>query len=90
MKSRTGPRTIRRSVAISSALAREAASLAPPELRDNFNRLVVVAIEEFAARRKARAFEDSMTRMAADPAIQTESRAILGEFSAAEMDGLKS
>jgi hypothetical protein len=67
----------------------EASSVAPPELRHNFNRLVTVALQEFAARRKTRAFEDSMAQMASDPAIQAECGAIAREFAPSEGDGLK-
>ncbi len=63
--------------------------MAPPELRQNLNRLVTVALQEFAARRKQRDFEEAMAQMAADPAIQTVCALISKEFAAAETDGLK-
>jgi len=44
---------VRRSVALPRELIEEATNLAPRELRDNLNRLVVVSLEEFVARRKA-------------------------------------
>lgn len=80
--------TIRRSVALSQRLVQEVRGLAEPELRNNLNRLVTVALQEYAVRRRERAFENAMARMAADPAIQKECAAIGREFAAAESDGL--
>ena len=80
---------IRRTVALPSRLVGEVTALAPPSLRGNLNRLVTVALEEFAARRKALAFEQAMANMAADPAIRAESEAILREFAPAESDGIR-
>jgi len=73
--------TIRRSVALPEPLVKELAEVAPRELRGNLNRLVVVSLQEFVARRKLEAFQEAMARMAADPAIHAE-------FTAAEADGL--
>lgn len=53
------------------------------------NRLVTVALQEFAARREARAFRQAMAAMACDPAMQSEGAAITREFRAAEGDGLQ-
>jgi hypothetical protein len=83
-------KTVRRSVALPRHLVEEANAVAPPELGQNLNRLVTVALQEFAARRKARAFEEAMAQMAADPAIRTECAAIESDFSIAEGDGLTS
>lgn len=80
--------SIRRSVALPKRLVDEVAAVAPPELRGNWNRLVIVALEEFAGERRRQEFERAMARMAADPAIQKECAAIQREFSAAEADGL--
>ena len=41
------------------------------------------------AKRKERAFEQIITRMAADPAIQAECAAITKDFRLTEADGLK-
>jgi len=82
------PTTVRRSVALPRALVEAAAAAAPPVLRENMNRLVRVALEEFVARRAERAFEQTMIRMAADPALRTASAAISAEFVDAEEDGL--
>jgi hypothetical protein len=89
MKGKIPPKTVRRSVALSRRLVEEVKAAAPPELRENFNRLVTMALQEFAAKRKERAFEEAMARMAADPAIQAECASISKEFATAETDGLK-
>lgn len=80
--------TVRRSVALPKDLIQEVQMVAPAELRDNLNRLVIVALQDFAARQKARAFNEAMALMAADEQIQGESRAINEEFMVAEVDGL--
>jgi hypothetical protein len=82
-------KTVRRSVALPRQLIDEASSLAPPELRQNLNRLVTVALQEFAAKRRERAFEQVIAEMAIDPAIQAECRIITKGFTVAEPDGLK-
>ena len=89
MRTRGPAKTVRRSGALSRLLVEEVTALAPPELRENLNRLVTVALKEFAAHQKARAFDEAMARMAADPAIRAESLAISREFATAEADGLK-
>ena len=89
MKAKASPKTVRRSVALSRQLIEEVSAVAPPELRQNMNRLVTVALQEFASKRKERAFEDAMAKMAADPAIQAECASISKDFSAAEGDGLR-
>ncbi|MGH7964037.1 MAG: hypothetical protein ACRERD_19825 [Candidatus Binatia bacterium] len=89
MKAKIASKTIRRSVALSRQLIEEVSTVAPPELRQNLNRLVSVALQEFADRRKARAFEEAMAQMAADPAIQAACAAISQEFVIAEADGLQ-
>ena len=80
---------VRRSVALPRSLVEEVAAAAPPDLRGNMNRLVTVALREFVARRKARAFRRAMAEMAADPAIQLENTAIARKFAIAENDGLR-
>ncbi len=89
MKGKVSPKTVRRSVALSRELIEEVTKVVPPELRQNFNRLVTVALQEFTARRKARDFEEAMAQMAADPAIRAECGSIAREFATAETDGLK-
>jgi len=88
MKTKVAPRTVRRSVALPRSLVQAVVAAAPPDLRHNLNRLVVSALQEYVAARRARAFEQAMARMAADPAIQKECAAIAREFAAAEADGL--
>ena len=80
---------VRRSVALPQKLVEEATRVAPRELRDNLNRLIMTSLEEFVARRKAAAFEEAMVRMAEDPAIRRESAEIAAEFAPAELDGLR-
>ena len=89
MKSKVLPKTVSRSVALPRQLVEEVSAVAPPELRQNLNRLVTVALQEFAVKRKERTFEETMAQMAADPAIQAECAAISREFATAETDGLK-
>ena len=89
MKTKVVPKTVRRSVALSRQLIEEVSGLAPPDLRHNLNRLVTVALQEYAAQRRARAFEEAMARMAADPAIRAAAAAISKDFAIAEDDGLK-
>jgi hypothetical protein len=89
MKTKISPKTIRRSVALSRQLVEEVSALAPQDLRQNFNRLVAVALQEFAARQTTRTFEEAMAQMAADPAIRAECAAISRDFATTEADGLK-
>lgn len=90
MKSgKTSPvKTVRRSVAVPYQLIEEIRSLSPPELQDNFNRLVIVALRDFSTRKKKEAFQKAMAAMAADPDIYCECADISTEFSHAESDGL--
>ena len=81
--------SVRKSVVLSGKLL-EAASRAAPRLRGNFNRLVRTALEEFIRRREEEEFSEAMARMARDPAMRAESRAIEAEFRHTEMDGLPS
>jgi hypothetical protein len=89
MKSEPSPKTVRRSVALPCKLIEEVRTVAPPELRENLNRLVTVALQDFVTQRKKRSFEESMAKMAADPAIRTECTILSKEFAIAEADGLK-
>jgi hypothetical protein len=89
MNNSTKLRTIRRSVALPGTLVEELSALAPTELRDNWNRLVIVALQEYATRRRALAFESQMASMAADPGVQAECAIIAKEFSVADLDGLR-
>ena len=89
MKTKVLPKTVRRSVALSRQLVEQVSALAPPELRQNLNRLVTVALQEFAAHQKARAFEDAIAKMGRDPAIRAECATISRDFTITEADGLK-
>ncbi len=89
MKAKSASRTVRCSLALPRAVAQKATALAPNELRGNLNRLVRVALEEFAASREARAFEEAMACMAADPAVRKECASIERDFGPTEADGLR-
>ena len=80
-------KTVRRSVALPREIVEAASRAASPELRHNLNRLVIVALEEFIARRRLNEFEAAMEQMAADGAIRSESRRVGEEFAVAESDG---
>ena len=80
-------KTVRRSVALPRHLVEEASALAPPELRENLNRLVTVALQEFAAKRKTRAFEEAMAQMATDQAIRRECAAIERDLGSLKRTG---
>jgi DNA-binding phage protein len=80
--------SIRRSVVLPRELLDRVLSCAEPELKTNINRLVITALEEYAALRKKRKFEKAMADMARDPHIIRESQRISKEFGVAEYDGL--
>ena len=85
----SSPKTsVRRSVFLPSDLVAEAVESAPDGLKENFNRLVRTALEEYIESQKSRAFADEMRTMAADPDIQREVTAIDREFAQTEADGL--
>jgi hypothetical protein len=90
MKRRPPASTLRRSVALPAALVGELNSVAPPELRTNLNRLVIVSLQEYVSRRRRQAFESAVAAMAEDPQVQAECAAIARDFAATEMDGLGS
>ncbi|MCX6624857.1 MAG: hypothetical protein NTY38_28120 [Acidobacteria bacterium] len=81
--------TVRRSVALPSALIGELNSVAPPELRTNLNRLVIVSLQEYVSRRQRQEFESAVAAMAEDPQVQAECAAIATDFATTEMDGLR-
>jgi hypothetical protein len=82
-------RTLRRSVALPAALLGELNSVAPPELRTNLNRLVIVSLQEYISRRRQQDFERAIAAMAEDPQVQAECAAIDRDFVGTEMDGLE-
>jgi hypothetical protein len=53
-----------------------------------FNALVREALEQYVARRRDAEFEEEMRRMAEDPQIQAETRAILRDLEGTDADGL--
>jgi hypothetical protein len=70
---------VRRSITLPRNVIEEAMAVASFELHGNLNRLVTVALEQFTRAQKARAFEATAARMAADPAIRAECAAIARE-----------
>jgi hypothetical protein len=88
MKRHKPATTIRRSVALPSALIGELNSVAPPELRTNLNRMVILSLQEYISRRRRQEFDRAVAAMAEDPQIQAECAAIARDFAATEMDGL--
>jgi hypothetical protein len=88
MKRHKPATTIRRSVALPSALIGELNSVAPPELRTNLNRMVILSLQEYISRRRRQEFDRAVAAMAQDPQVQAECAAIARDFAASEMDGL--
>jgi len=84
----TTKNTIRRSIALPNELVEELRSIAPPELRNNFNRLVTFILIDFTRRQKKYQFETAMAEMANDPAIQEVCSVLSEEFAETENDGL--
>jgi hypothetical protein len=72
MKADTESTIIRCSVALPRKLVNQAKAVAPEEVKENFNRLVFLALEDFALRRRKKAFEEAMDQMGADPEIRRE------------------
>ncbi|MBI5529092.1 MAG: hypothetical protein HY897_22420 [Deltaproteobacteria bacterium] len=88
MKGKIQSGVVRRSVAVPRGVLDEVLKAAAPELRDNFNRLVIVALQEYVARRREYEFAASMAQMAADPAIRYECKTVSDGLSHADADGL--
>ena len=80
---------IRRSVVLSPELVSEAVELAPPDCKDNLNRLVVVSLKEFIQRRRQAEFDQSMADMAADPGIRYEVETVVEGLRHTDGDGLE-
>ena len=80
--------TLRRSFALPRHLIEEAVKAAPPELHDNLNRLVTVALQEYVTRRRDEEFARQMAEMARDPQMRAEIKTIAHDFRHAESDGL--
>lgn len=79
--------TLRRSVSIPQDLLEELFAVVTAAERENFNRLILTAVREFVATRRARTLTASIAEMVADPDIQRECKAIEREFAAVEADG---
>ena len=79
---------IRRSVVLPASLVDRAKSIAPPELQNNFNRLVQRALEEYVRTREAQALDETLALMARDPAIRYASKTIASALKDTEADGL--
>ena len=77
-------------MALPQSLIEELARTAPPDAKHNLNRLVIVALEDLVKARRRMMFEESMARMASDPAAQAEIATVQREFLHAEGDGLAS
>ena len=84
-----GHSTVRKSVALPREIVEDAIRVAPKELKKNFNRLVLTALEEFTGHRNAISFDEEMAAMADDPAIKADCAAISRDFADADYDGLK-
>jgi hypothetical protein len=80
--------TVRRSFALPRTLVDDVVACAPQELKGNLNQLVAQALREYAEHRRRDVFATAMAAMAADPAVQTECRAIAAELAATDADGL--
>ncbi|MBN1423032.1 hypothetical protein JXA88_00610 [Candidatus Fermentibacteria bacterium] len=79
---------VRRSVALPRSLVEEVTQWVPEHLRGNFNRLVAVALSEYATNRRQQLFEQAMADMARDPQIRAACAGIEEEFLTTEWDGL--
>lgn len=88
LKAKSKSNVVRRSFALPKNVVLEAARLAPPELRGNWNRLVRTALEQFIIQRKRQRFAEGMAEMAKDPQAMAIDRQISEEFSVADADGL--
>ncbi len=80
---------VRRSVALPKTLVQEAAAVAPPELRGNWNRLVRTALELYVDELRERRIDEEMIEMGKDPHILAECARINAEFAQTDADGLR-
>ena len=55
--------------------------MAPPELRTNLNRLVILSLQEYVSRRRRQEFASAVAAMAGDPQVQAECAAIARDFA---------
>ncbi|MFI5362900.1 MAG: hypothetical protein ACHQ49_13090 [Elusimicrobiota bacterium] len=88
MKTFKRRKTVHRSFSIDAGLVDQVREAVPPEIADNLNRIVTVALTELVAKYKRLDFAEQMARMAADPAVVRESKKASADFASAEGDGL--
>lgn len=88
MKTFKRKKTVHRSFSIDAELVDQVREAVPPEIADNLNRIVTVALTELVAKYKRLDFDDQMARMAADPAVRLECKKAAADFESAEADGL--
>ena len=88
MKKHQKSQTVRRSVALPRRLVEEVSTLIAPDQVKNWNRLVILALEEYAERHRRARFEEAIAAMAADSSIRGETKRIRKEFRKTERDGL--
>ena len=88
MKKHKNSQTVRRSVALPRRLVEEVSTLIAPDQVKNWNRLVILALEEYAERHRRARFEEAIAAMAADSSIRGETKRISKEFEKTERDGL--
>jgi hypothetical protein len=79
---------VRKSIQAQAGLIKEFLACAKEAGAKNFNQAVKLAMEAFIADHRNRAIEEGLKRMAADPVIQDEFKAIQAMFRVAEGDGL--
>lgn len=89
MSSSKRAHVVRRSVAIPAEVVASAIDAAPAELRGNFNRLTIVALTEYAERKRALRIAEAIEAMGQDPAIRSVCREIARDFAPTEPDGLE-
>jgi len=89
MKGALKGNVLRRSFAIPRNVMEDAQSVSPREIKQNLNRIVVVALKNYSEMMKNREFEKAMEEMAADPEIKYEVSAISKGLEHTENDGLE-
>lgn len=88
MRGATKSSVVRRSFAIPRTVVEDAQAVAPEELRQNLNGLVVQALKNYAQAVKKTEFEKAMAEMAADPGIRYEISAVSEGLMESDSDGL--
>lgn len=89
LKAKPSSSVVRRSVALPRLLVEEAAAAAPPELRDNWNRLVRTALELYVEERRERLIDDRILEIGKDPHVLADVRRINADFAQTDADGLR-